>query len=115
MTLFPKGVTPATDGEDPRNLPKATTARKPLDRESVLEQARHAVMGPRQAQYGTPEDNFTRVGDFWTIILDLDVPITPAQVAQMLIALKLARLAHGNHPDGWVDIAGYAACGGEVS
>jgi len=95
--------------------PRKGNPRNALDRALVLSQAHDAVMGPREAAYGSPVDNFTRIGEFWTIILDRQVPITPAQVAQMMIALKLARLQGTNHPDAWVDIAGYAACGGEGS
>lgn len=42
--------------------------------------------------------------------------MTGAQVALMLAELKVVR-AWGNptHADNWCDLAGYAACGGELS
>ena len=35
-------------------------------------------------------------------------------VAVMMILLKIARVASSKKSDNWVDIAGYAACGGEI-
>lgn len=95
--------------------PKTPPVKVSLTREQVLDAARAAVMGPREAQYGNPRDNFEMIAEFWQLILGTDEQITAAQVAQCMIALKLARLVATNHDDSWVDIAGYAACGGEVS
>jgi hypothetical protein len=39
----------------------------------------------------------------------LGVKVTPAQVCLCMIDLKMARLAHKIHPDGAIDLAGYAA------
>ena len=51
-----------------------------------------------------------RVGGNQTII-----NIMPDDVAAMMILLKVSRIASGNGKnDNWVDIAGYAACGGEL-
>ena len=49
-------------------------------------------------------------------ILDIGREITPVDVAQMMILLKVAR-AKGNqkHQDNWIDVAGYAACAGEIA
>ena len=41
--------------------------------------------------------------------------LKPKDVAAMLAMLKIARIASGNaKEDNWVDLAGYAACGGEI-
>nr|DAK94186.1 MAG TPA: hypothetical protein [Caudoviricetes sp.] len=50
----------------------------------------------------------------WTAYTGND--ISPVDVAQMMILLKVAR-AKGNpkHQDNWVDMAGYAACAGEIA
>ena len=46
-----------------------------------------------------------------TITIDL----RPQDVAVMMMLLKIARIGTGaDKEDNWVDIAGYAACGGEV-
>lgn len=82
-------------------------------REQVLEDAKAIVMHDRNLDYGTPEDNFGRIAVMWGAYLNHD--IRAHDVAVMQIMLKAARI--GQSPDKldhWVDIAGYAACGGEV-
>lgn len=80
----------------------------------ILDEARATIAGPRQAAYGSATDSFTDVGRHWAIILG--VPVTAAQVAQALIALKLVRLGQSpTHRDSWVDIAGYSGLGAEAA
>lgn len=44
-----------------------------------------------------------------------EVCIVPEDVAALLGLLKIARIATGHgKSDNWVDLAGYAACGGEL-
>jgi hypothetical protein len=83
-------------------------------RAAILDAAKQAVMVDRAATHGALEDSFAQIAALWSVRLCVDV--TPAQVAIMLIDLKAVR-AWGNpgHADNWVDMAGYAACGGEVS
>ena len=70
-------------------------------------------MGDRANAYGSPEQSFGRIAEFWTTYLDRD--ITPADVAAMMSLLKIARIAGGRDGhDSWIDLAGYAACGGEL-
>lgn len=55
-----------------------------MNRSEILESARRCVAGDREEDYGNPENNF-------------------------------ARIASGHaKSDNWVDLAGYAACGGEI-
>lgn len=83
-------------------------------REDLLDEARSVVCGDRQRDYGDARDNFKRIAALWGAVLDLD--ISPADVALCLALLKVSRLAHqGGHWDSWVDLAGYAALGAEVS
>ena len=43
------------------------------------------------------------------------IGIDPKDVAAMLGLLKIARVATGHgKADNWIDLAGYAACGGEL-
>lgn len=83
-------------------------------REDMLEQARVTVSTDRNASYGEPGDNFQKIADLWTGYTGQ--LFTAADVANMMILVKVARL-RGNlsHLDSWVDVAGYAACGAEVS
>lgn len=85
-----------------------------LDRAALLNTARDCVTRDRAATHGSVERSFEALAAIWSV--RLGVPVTPAQVAILLIDLKTVR-AWGNpgHADNWVDIAGYAACGGEIA
>lgn len=42
--------------------------------------------------------------------------LNEVDVAIMMMFVKIARIQSGHHKDdNWVDIAGYASCGGELS
>lgn len=80
----------------------------------LLEEAKAIVTRSRIQNYSAPEKNFANIADLWTVILGRT--ITPAQVALCMDAVKTARLIDNpNHEDSWVDKAGYAACGYEVT
>ena len=85
-----------------------------MNRAEVLSAARRAVEDRGEA-YAPPGPNFARIADLWSAILG--VPVEAWEVALCLAAVKIARLAEteGNHSDSWVDLAGYAACGAEVT
>ena len=84
-----------------------------MKREEILEQAKICVCGHRQSDYGTPEDNFNRIGKLWSAYMDIE--FTAKDVAIMMSLLKVARIATGSSPDSFVDLAGYAACAGEIA
>jgi len=81
---------------------------------NVLEKALEAVTGDRADNYGDQLTNFTNIADRMTITLreKLIAPITPQEVALLMLDVKLARLVKtgGRHEDSIVDIAGYALC-----
>jgi len=85
-----------------------------MNRKTILDAATQAVTVDRAATHGHVERSFAHIAALWSV--RLGVEITPEQVAILLIDLKTVR-AWGNpgHADNWVDIAGYAACGGEVA
>ena len=89
-------------------------------REHVLDEAKKYVLKDRNSTYGKPEDNFRRIAELWTAYLgirpkDVGAPITPTDVAQMMLLMKVARLAHNpTHKDSWIDAAGYIACGAGI-
>lgn len=97
-------------------LTKPSETQQPTTRKTILEAAEKCVCNDRQDQYGKPEDSFSAIADLWTAYLDTGREITPVDVAQMMILLKVGR-AKGNpkHTDNWVDMAGYAACAGEIA
>lgn len=85
-----------------------------MERKEILDEAARIVTGERQNQYGSAEDSFALIGGLWSDYLG--VYISPRDVALMMILLKVAREKGGKgKADNWVDIAGYAACGGEIA
>lgn len=91
-------------------------------RAQILNEARHIVTGERESQYGKPEDNFRMIAELWEVYLQkrcvaggFYVGILPEDVAIMMALLKVARIATGaGKVDNYVDLAGYAACAGEI-
>lgn len=98
-----------TDDQIPGFLKSVSTARA-----TILDTALKAVTKDRAATHGALESSFGQIAAIWSV--RLGVTVTPAQVAIMMIDLKTVR-GWGNprHVDNWVDIAGYAACGGELA
>lgn len=85
-----------------------------MTRKQTLELAAACVCGERQDQYGTPEDNFGTIADFWSAYLKH--PVSSVDVAMMMSLLKIARIRTGTATeDSFVDLAGYAACGAECA
>lgn len=85
-----------------------------MKRPEILEAARSCVCGDREQDYGTPEANFQKIANLWTDYMGC-LEFTPVDVAAMLALLKIARISSGHYKmDNWIDLAGYAACGGEI-
>lgn len=94
-----------------------------MTRKDILDSALECVNGERDKQYGNPENNFKLIAELWMSYLDncgavlqgTEVFLRPEDVASMMALLKIARIATGGpKEDSWVDLAGYAACGGEI-
>lgn len=84
-----------------------------MTRTEILLAAQRCVCGDREQDYGSPEDSFATIAALWTAYLGAE--IDSKDVAAMLALLKIARIAAGHaKEDNWVDLAGYAACGGEI-
>lgn len=85
-----------------------------MTREEILSKAKDCVCGQREQDYGTPESNFALIATLWSEYLGHVV--TEVDVSMMMVLLKVARVKNGGGTgDSFVDIAGYAACGGEIS
>jgi len=83
-------------------------------REAVLEKAQKIVTGARQATYGSPEDCFATIAGLWGSYLGIS--LSPTDVAMLMVLLKVARSkGRVDYADNYIDIAGYAACAGELS
>jgi hypothetical protein len=99
---------------DPRVKPAPQLEPTRMSRDDILREAAQAVTVDRAATHGDMEDNFSNIAQIWSVRLGKTV--TAEQVAIMMVDIKTVR-AWGNpgHMDNWVDMAGYAACGGEIS
>ena len=92
-------------------------------RETILDAAKRCVCGEREEDYGAPADNFALIAALWETYVKArcvkpgtDVCLAPEDVAMLMALLKIARIASGaSSLDSYVDLAGYAACGGEIA
>lgn len=85
-----------------------------MTRAEILDKAKEIVTKDRNDQYGEPEDSFQIIAELWTAFFGLK--FTKEDVAVMMLLLKVARIRSGHSKnDSWIDIAGYAACGGELA
>ena len=85
-----------------------------MTREEILDRAKECVTGKRHEDYGDPEDNFTTIARLWTVYCGYG--FSAKDVAMMMALLKIARIkGGGGSGDSYVDLAGYAACAGEIN
>lgn len=86
-----------------------------MTRVEFLEEAKKRICGDRNVQYGEPENNFQRVAKLWGMYLNK--VLVAEDVAILMCLFKIARLRDSNYKseDSWIDLIGYAACGGEIS
>lgn len=86
-----------------------------MTRKEFLTEAEKCVCSDRNLQYGEPEDNFSDIAKLWSAYLDAD--LGAEDVAIMMCLFKIARLKGSFYEDkdSWVDLIGYAACGGETA
>lgn len=90
-----------------------------MTRAEILKAAERCVCTDRNQQYGEPEDNFRIIAALWNVYLfgrGAKAQLNPADIGAMMALFKLGRIATGgNKADNFVDLAGYAACAGEIS
>jgi hypothetical protein len=87
---------------------------KVYSRSDILDMASECITKDRAATHGDMEENFSTIAAYWSI--HLGVEVSAADCAIMCAQIKLARLkSNAAHADNWVDLAGYAACGGELA
>ena len=85
-----------------------------LSRTDLLEKADVIINGQRQLDYGDAQDSFETISKYWSTYLG--IPIQPADVALMMVLLKMGRIPASGEPttDTVVDMLGYAAIAGEL-
>lgn len=93
-------------------------------RAGILDEARKAICTDRNEQYGEPEDSFSVIAELWSAYLTARcspvngrIDLSAAEAAEMLVLFKVARSATAITPktDTYADMAGYAACAGELA
>jgi len=101
--------------DDERRVPRKLTGTE--RRKAILEQVESCICRDRQNNYGDAEDNFGDIAGIINIVLanKLRENLAPEDVATISAAIKLARIKTSpGHLDNWIDLAGYAACGGGI-
>lgn len=79
------------------------------------------IVAEREGQHGKPAEVFKAIAAAWsaylTAIVGVPVLLREEDVAMMMVELKVQRFAggQGTHMDTLLDIAGYAACAGELA
>lgn len=85
-----------------------------MTRSEILDKAKECVCGQREQDYGKPEDNFATIAALWSAYKDIE--FSAEDVSVMMALMKIARIKSGTSTDDcFVDLAGYAACGGEIA
>ena len=101
---------------------EAAPAKITYNRAEILNAAMRCVCGDREQDYGSPESSFRMIAALWEPFLKqkclapgAELTIQPEDVAAMMCLFKLARISTGHgKADNWIDLAGYAANGGEI-
>lgn len=82
-------------------------------RSKILDDAAFCIIHDRADAYGSAQVGFDAIAQVWAA---LDQARGAADVAAFMVAVKLVRAStNPGHVDSWVDIAGFAALGGEIA
>lgn len=78
---------------------------------NILEEAHEITNGARREDYGSAEESFQRIADYWNTFIihkhKVHVGLTGKDVSLMMTLLKLAREENGHQRDSLLDMAGY--------
>jgi hypothetical protein len=96
----------------------------PLRSASALAaKASELVGGDREHQHGAKQRNFENIATLWQAWLDIlatkqskpSTTLSPHDIGIMMVLMKAARTQTGQtNLDDYIDMAGYAACAGEI-
>lgn len=83
-----------------------------MKRPEILDTAKEYVTKDRQATHGEMENSFEGIAKLWSAYLGVE--LTAADVCNLMVLLKVWRAkSNPTFDDNYIDMAGYAACGGE--
>lgn len=86
---------------------------------SILDEAKAITEGDRRRDYDKATPNHARIAGAWNWYLlsrkHPRGPLSALDVAHMMLLLKIARAVFTPTRDSYVDIAGYARCGAQIS
>lgn len=95
---------------------KLAIARANKQSQTILDEAKNIISGPRRESYGHPTPNHQAIANLWNAFLDnrrgfgTGGPLSPAEVATMMCLLKIARLQYTpEHKDSLLDAISYLA------
>jgi len=89
-------------------------------RAQFLDEVEKLVCKDRNVTHGDAEDNFRVIAELWNVYLHNSPgenchDLTNKDVAIMMCLFKISRLmSNVNNMENWLDLAGYAACGGGI-
>lgn len=81
--------------------------------DDITTEALGLLYGDRQDAYGSFEESFGRIAQFWTTYLGVE--IMPTDVAQMMLLLKISRQKHAHKRDNIIDQINYAVVTGHLN
>ncbi|SHI24368.1 hypothetical protein SAMN02745823_03827 [Sporobacter termitidis DSM 10068] len=98
-----------------------------MNRKQILNEAEKCVCQDREQQYGAPENSFGAIASLWNSYIEsydmklvskdgIVCTLDAHDVGIMMCLFKVARIAGGQtKADNYIDLAGYAACAGEIA
>ena len=108
------------------NLPDDEWVKKPNEsippsnahiRAQFLKEVEKLVCADRNVTHGDAEDNFRVIAQLWNVYIhnSKGEELNNKDVAIMMCLFKVSRLrSNVDNIDNWLDLAGYAACGGGI-
>ena len=86
-------------------------------RAQFLDEVEKLVCKDRNVTHGDAEDNFRVIADLWNVYIknSKGEDLNNKDVAIMMCLFKVSRLMSNiDNLENWLDLAGYAACGGGI-